>query len=108
MKRLPPAIKEKERYLKFRVRTDGDPGFGDVVDAIWDSALDYLGSKNVSEADFWIVKNRFDSENMTGVLKVNRDSEQDMRAALALVDTVGGDKGSISVEKTSGSIKKLD
>ncbi len=82
--------------------------FGDVVDAVWDSALDYLGSKGASAADFWIVKNRFDEDSMTGVIKVNRDSEPELRAALALVDRIGSSKGFISVEDVSGSIKKLD
>lgn len=108
MKRLPPTLREKERYLRFRVRTEEPVEFGDVVDAVWDSALDYLGSKGASAADFWIVKNRFDEDSMTGVIKVNRDSEPELRAALALVDRIGSSKGFISVEDVSGSIKKLD
>jgi len=105
--RLPPSLREKQRYLKFSVHTEEDVDLGEVVNAIWDSALDYLGEQGCSEANLWVIGNRFDEGEQTGTVRVRREKEDDLRAALTLVDQIGGEKGFISVEKVSGSIKKL-
>lgn len=108
IKRLPPAIQEKQRYLEFKVRCGENRELGDVVDAVWDAALGYLGTKGVSEADFWVIGNRFDEEEQEGVIEVRRDNEDELRAALALVEKIGGKKAFIQVTRTSGTLDSLD
>ncbi|MFB6191487.1 MAG: Rpp14/Pop5 family protein [Candidatus Nanohaloarchaea archaeon] len=108
MKRLPPAIQEKQRYLRFRVHCEEPGDLGEVVDAVWDAALGFLGSKGSSNADFWIIGNRFEEEKQEGVIRVNRQAEDDLRAALALVDEIGGEKGFIQVTGVSGTLESLE
>lgn len=108
MKRLPPAIQEKQRYLSFRVRSEMDAEIGDVVDAVWKASLNYLGSKDSSKADFWVIGNRFDEEKQEGVIKVNRGSGDDLRAAITMIDRIGGEKGFIEVMEVSGTMKSLE
>lgn len=107
MKRLPPTLRNKHRYLKFKVHSESDIDIGDFVDAVWKSSLDYLGSKGCSEADFWVIGNQFNEEEQGGVIRVNRDSEEDLRSALTLIDSFKGQKGFVEVKNVSGSIKKV-
>lgn len=107
LNRLPPALRQKERYLKFKIHSEGKIELGEVVDAIWEKSISYLGTKETSEADFWVIGNQFNEEKQVGIVKVNRDKIDDFRAALALVNNIAGGKGFLQVKKVSGSIKKL-
>lgn len=108
LNRLPPALRQKERYLRFKVHSEEAVELGELVDTIWKSSLNYLGTKEVSEADFWVIGNKFNKKTQTGIVKVNRDKKDEFRAALCLIDRIGDKKGFIQIEKVSGSIKKLE
>lgn len=108
MKKLPPSIREKQRYLKFRVHSEEDIDLGEFVDSVWDSALSFLGVKGCSEANFWVMGNKFDEDEQEGVIRVKRSEEDNLRAALSFIDKIGGKNAIIEVEQVSGSVKKLD
>ncbi len=105
--RLPPSLREKQRYMKFSIHAEENIELGEAVSAIWGSALNYLGEKGCSESNFWVIGNRFNREKQEGILRVRRERESDLRAALSLVEEFGSKKGFLKIEKTSGSIKKL-
>ncbi|MFB6190419.1 MAG: Rpp14/Pop5 family protein [Candidatus Nanohaloarchaea archaeon] len=107
IKRLPPAIQEEHRYLEFQVHCESQVELGDVVNAVWDAALGFDGSRGASEMDFWIIGNRFSEKDQRGIVKVNRHSEEELRAALALIDSLGGEKGLIEVTQVSGTLESL-
>lgn len=107
MKPLPPSMREKKRYLKFKIHSEEAVGFGELVDTVWEASLGYLGSKRTGEANHWIIKNQFDREKQEGIIKVENSCVDDFRAALTLVDQIAGKKGFFEVERVSGSIKKL-
>lgn len=106
--RLPPALREKKRYLKFKIRSEEEVELGEVVNTVWNSVLNYTGSKGASEADIWIIGNKFSEKHQEGVIKVNRDKASEIRAALSLIDGFNGKKGFIEVKKKSGSLNQLD
>lgn len=108
MKRLPPSIQEKKRYLKFRIHSEEDVELGEVVNAVWNSALNFLGSKSASKADFWILGNKFDEKEQEGVIRVNQDMEQELRAALALIDRVDSEEAFLEILDVSGTLKSLE
>ncbi|MFT4868104.1 MAG: ribonuclease P/MRP protein subunit POP5 [Candidatus Nanohaloarchaea archaeon] len=107
MKPLPPSIREKKRYLKFKVHAEEPVNFGELSDSVWGSCLSYLGSKRTGEANHWLIKNQFNRSDQTGVIKVEKSCVEDFRAALTLVDKIGDKKSFIEVKRVSGSIKKL-
>ena len=107
MKHLPPTLREDQRYLKFKVHSEEEIDFSEVVESIWDAALGFLGEKDLSRADPWIMKNLYDSSEQRGVIKVNSKAEDDFRASLAFIDSIGGEKAFIAVEQVSGTVKSL-
>ena len=107
LNRLPPALRKKNRYLKFKIHSEEVVELGEVVEAVWESCLNFLGTRGTSQVDFWIIGNQFNEEKQEGIIKVKREKIDDFRAAITLVDSMGGQKAFIQVEKVSGSIKKL-
>lgn len=84
MKLLKPSMRERKRYLKLK----GQFTRQEVEEAI----IRYIGILGYSRASpMWISK---------GVLAINRESLEDVRASLALVEGV-------EVEKVSGTLKGL-
>jgi RNase P/RNase MRP subunit POP5 len=106
VKQIPPAIQESEHYLKFKVNGE-EKELGQVVDSVWTSVTEFMGVQGASEADIWIIGNKFDEDAQTGVIRVRRDKVDDVRAALTLRPGFE-DKSFISVERVSGTISGLD
>lgn len=102
MKRIPPAIQENQRYLKFKVRGE-DKELGEIVEAVWSSATKFMGVKEASKADIWIIGGRFDEKNQEGIIRVHRDNEDSLRAALALNSSFNDDT-IFTVENISGTV----
>ena len=107
MKRLPPAIQEKHRYLEFKIHSE-EQDLGKVVDAVWKSALEFMGEKGCAEANFWVIGNKFDEKKQQGVIKVNREREDDLRAALTLIEEISDKKAFVEVTGVSGTMKGLE
>ncbi|MFQ3308052.1 MAG: RNase P/RNase MRP subunit POP5 [Candidatus Nanohaloarchaea archaeon] len=107
MKQLPPSIQTDTRYLKFRIHIEDNPGFSKVVDAVWDVLLDEVGSIELSRAEPWIIKNKYDGDNLQGVIRVNREMEDKIRSALLFLDSIGQKDAFIEINKTSGAIGGL-
>ena len=97
-------MRKKTRYIRFRVHSEENIDFPDLVNSFWENSIDYLGSKELSSAEPWLIANKYDEENQTGVIRVNRDYEDDIRAVMTLIDLIGGIKSFVQVEKVSGSI----
>lgn len=108
MKHLPPTLREDQRYLRFKVHSDEEIDFPDVVEAVWDASLGFLGEKDLGRADPWIMKNLYDLEKQQGVIRINSKAEEDFRASLLFVDEIGGEKAFVSVEQVSGTVKSLE
>lgn len=108
MKRLPPTLREKTRYLNFKIYSEDDIELGEFVDEVWNACLSYIGSKGCSEANFWVIGNLFDKKRQEGIIRFNKGSEEDIRAALSLINTFNNKKGFVAIQKTSGTVKDLE
>lgn len=107
MKTIPPTLRDKHRYIRFRIHSGKQFEFGKVVKTVENASTQLLGDKGAAEADYWIIKNKFDHEKQEGVIKVRREHENNLRAALTLKKDINGSKGFFEVDKVSGSIKNL-
>ena len=107
MKRLPPSFQKDQRYLRFRVHSKQKHSFEEVVDQIWNTLLSELGNFQASKADIWIVKNKYSHEEKEGIIKVNKEMEDEIRAALLFLESINEEDAFIEVKKTSGMIEKI-
>lgn len=101
---LPSSLREKKRYIVFEVLCDRDRELGQVVDAVWDVLLDFLGQDGVAQAAPWLMEDLFDAEQQRGGLKVNKEEVESVRAALALVQEIGGETAALQVLGVTGTM----
>ncbi|MDY6769823.1 MAG: Rpp14/Pop5 family protein [Candidatus Nanohaloarchaea archaeon] len=101
---LPKSLREKQRYIVFDIHCDRDRELGQVVDAVWDSILDLLGQEGASRADPWVMDDLFDPEQQRGGIRVKKDAVEEVRAALALVQEVGGETAALQVLGVTGTM----
>ncbi|MFB6294685.1 MAG: Rpp14/Pop5 family protein [Candidatus Nanohaloarchaea archaeon] len=101
---LPKSLREKHRYIVIDIICDRDRDLGQVVDAVWDAILDFLGQEGAAAAAPWVLEDLFDAEQQRGAVKVKKDAVEEVRAALALVQEIGGEDATVQVLGVTGTM----
>jgi len=99
-----PTLKERNRYMAFESISSAKFSRNDVVKALWDSALRFLGELGAGKTSLWMMD--WDEEKQKGILKANHKSADSVRTALALVNSINGQRVILNVLGISGTIKK--
>ena len=108
MKAILPALKEKKRYLVFKVRSAKEIGMKPALDAIMSSVKDFLGQLSMARAGIIMLTGKWDNPTQTGIIKVGHKFVNDLRTALAFVKTISGQQVIIQTIAVSGILKKAD
>ena len=104
-KLLPPSLRSHKRYVIFEVISDTPVTYNDLVNAMWNSMLNFLGELESSKAMVWFIQNLYDEKNQKGVIKCRHDFVEGIRAILSLIQTVGETKVIIKILGVTGTIK---
>ena len=100
---LPPTLREKNRYLVLRIISKTKFEKKAVQRVLWNSAFNFLGERGVSKISLWFVD--WDEKKQRGIVKVNRQSVEDIRASIALISKIEGEKVIPQILGISGTIK---
>ena len=101
---LPPTLRERKRYLAFKVISEQKLNYNDLSIAIWHAVLNFMGEFGTGEADIWIIKDSYKDDEQTGIVKCDHLAVDKVRAALALVQRIGDTRVVIRVLGISGTI----
>lgn len=104
-KMLPPSLREKKRYIVFKIFSERKLNYTEFNQVIWKSILDFLGELKASELNLWVIKNLFDEENQKGIIRCSHNSIEEIRAALSLVSYIEDTRVTISIKAVTGTIK---
>jgi len=104
MKHLKPTLREKNRYVAFELLSDRRFSRDEVVKAIWNSLLRFLGEIVVGEMGVWVMD--WSEERQRGILKTRHTSVKDLRLGLSMLSKVGDSKASVHVFGVSGTLRK--
>lgn len=107
MKILPPTLREKHRYVKFQIISEEPIAYSDLKYAIWDVALEFYGEHGLSKMSMWLIKNLYDEERQTGVIRSNHKSVAAVIASLGLISRLGDSRVIFKILKVSGTLKGL-
>ncbi|WP_414837492.1 Rpp14/Pop5 family protein [Candidatus Nanosalina sp. VS9-1] len=99
-----PSQRPSYRYIKFKIHSESEIKFEELLEAYWDTIPEFVGLKDFSDADAWLIKNKFNQEEQEAVIRVKREYEVDMKAALTLLRNFDGTRGFAEVERVSGAI----
>lgn len=102
---LSPTLRERRRYLAFKVISKNKIPLADISGAIWHSILNFLGELGTAQANVWLVKNVYDEKNQLGLIRCTHTAVEHVRAALALVNRIGDQRVIVKVIGVSGTIK---
>ncbi len=101
MKRLPPSLRKKRRYLAFDVMSTGKIGRDDFISDLRLASQSLLGDVGASQCDLWLI----DFDGHRGILRCARDKTTLARAVLATINKVGRASVGARVLGISGTIK---
>lgn len=104
-KTLPSSMRKKRRYLAFEILSEDDVSFDQLVDSFWDALLDFLGEFGTSRTDVWFVKDSWDERRQRGLVRCNHKTVEDVRAALALIKDMDGQRVIVNTLGVSGTME---
>jgi len=102
---LPASLREKNRYILFRVISEEPIEYSDLESAIWNTMLDFLGEYGTSKTSAWLIKDRWNKDEQTCIIRCNHLSVPEIIASLGLINRLGDARISIKILKVSGTIK---
>lgn len=104
-----PSMKERKRYIAFRVLSDRPKyplDFQAVRDAVFNSVLNWLGEETSARAGVWMIKNLWDQKMQRGTIRCNRRETDLVKTALAMVHQIGDQRVIIQSLRITGTIKR--
>lgn len=104
---LPPSLREKKRYVKFKVISEKPITYPELEASVFNYFLDFYGEFGFSELSVWLIKNLWDEKEQIGVIRCNNKSVQKVLAGLALISKIGDSRVIFKILKISGTIKGL-
>ena len=105
IKALPPALRERKRYIAFCVESDCSFSRNEVVKAVVSSALAMFGEARVAEFNLFVLD--FDEAGQEGFLVCSHRSVNEVIASLSLVGEISGERVHLRSLGTSGTVKAL-
>ena len=107
LKILLPTLREKERYVSFKIISEHPVIYSDLEGAIWNTMMDFFGDLGTSTTSTWLIKNLYDDREQVGVIRCNHESVPAVLTALGLIERFGDTRVIVKILKISGTIKGL-
>jgi ribonuclease P/MRP protein subunit POP5 len=105
-KKVMPSLREKKRYLAFEIISSGHMPKSAVASAIKRSVISYLGILESGRSGLMFLGECYDEASNRGILKVSNRHLDSVRAALALIKDIEGQKVIVRSLFASGIIAK--
>lgn len=97
-------MRQRNRYLNFRIVSDIPISRKDAVDAIWSSFVSMWGQVGASKTGMWVMD--YIPQTKNGIVKVNHNSVKQLRSAISSVTAISGARARIDVKRSSGTLRK--
>jgi len=106
--KLPPGIRERKRYIIFKVISEDNDTKKFSKEEILRGCLyaihSFLGDKGMSDANIYLID--WNENSGTGILKTTHKTKDDVIVALSLLSAINETKISILPLNTAGTVKK--
>ena len=115
MKFLPPSMREKARYMAFKVFPINDVNevnnihfnFSDVSNSVLPAFKGLFGEFTLGKSNFWFLPRMWSPNENVGVIRIERNYVEHLRTSLLFVDKVNDEKVILKSLLVSGSLKKI-
>ena len=106
MKPLQPVLREKRRYVVFKIISSQKFSKKQVEKELTKVIFNTIGLFGAVDSGYWLVK--FYENKQTGVLRVTNNYKEKVLASLVFFTEINGTKITLKLIKTTGSIKKAN
>jgi ribonuclease P/MRP protein subunit POP5 len=104
MKRL-PSMRERKRYVIFRVVSEDRVDYNSVKDALWNSMTHWIGEAGLAKAGVRIIKNLWNQGEQKGFIQVSPKYVDSVKVAMGLIHQIGDQRVIFQSLRVSGTIK---
>ena len=106
MKSFPPVLRERRRYIVFKLNSPKKFVKKEVEKALTDVVFKTIGLFGAVDSSYWLVK--FYEDKQIGVLRVTNEFKNVLFGSLAFLEEIKGHKLVLKLIKTTGTIKKAE
>ncbi|MEM3127035.1 MAG: Rpp14/Pop5 family protein [Candidatus Woesearchaeota archaeon] len=107
VKPLLPSLKERKRYLGFKVISNEKITDSEAVSReIWEKVLENMGTFEAAKAGVWVLSESYDKKDQTGVIRVNNKYVDQLKASLMFVEKIEDKDVVIKSINVSGMLNK--
>ncbi len=105
---LPPSMRERERWVVFRVIMEGDDPLplNKAVNTIWKACMENFGTVGCAKFMLWVPSNLYDEKKRAGIIRCTSKTVENLRFALSTIKEVDGKPAVFHVLGVSGTIKR--
>jgi ribonuclease P/MRP protein subunit POP5 len=107
-KKLPPSLRMQKRYIVFEVISESPIEYGNLLTAIWESCLNFLGEILLSKAEIWIIQNLYNEKIQKGIIRCSHEFVEEIRSALSLIYMIGETKAIVKILGVTGTINSAE
>jgi ribonuclease P/MRP protein subunit POP5 len=104
LKPLRPSLKEKKRYVVFEITSEDVIALDDLIKAINNQCLAFMGILQFGKAGILILKNQF--QNNKGMIRVCHKYVDYLKMSLLMITEINNKKVNITIKGVSGILKK--
>ncbi len=107
MKSKMPTLRDKRRYVYFKIYCEERIGIGELSDAFWKTGIEMFGEVGFSKGTFWIIGKEYNEEKGTGIIRCTSKTLHMLRTVLMFITEINGKKVIIHPCLVSGTLKAL-
>ncbi|MBU1111579.1 MAG: Rpp14/Pop5 family protein [archaeon] len=101
-----PSLKEKKRYVVIQIIADKEFTFKEIEEVFKTALGDFLGTLGLSKAVIMILKEKFNPDTQSIIIKVNNKYVNELKSALILIKKIKTTPVVIKSLAVSGTLKK--
>lgn len=99
-----PSLRDKKRYIVFRLYTQGTIPINNIQNAIMHSVINWMGEAEAARGNVRVIKNLWDEKKRIGILRCGNKYVDEVKVALSLVYQVGDHRVTIASLFVTGTI----
>lgn len=105
MLKIPSSLRQKKRYVYFKLYSEKKIPYENMRNSLWNVFLDVLGELGTAKANIRIMKNLWNPDKQTGVIRCSHRHVDEVKLCLGLLHQIGDEKVVFQSLKVSGTIK---
>ncbi|MDA3855830.1 MAG: hypothetical protein PF569_06210 [Candidatus Woesearchaeota archaeon] len=108
LKPILPVLREKKRFIKIKLESKKKYDFKTLSYSLNNQILYYLGAIDFGKGGVWILKDKFNFEDQTAIIKVSTKFKDKTLAALTLINKIDNDEIKLEIIRISGTLKGVE